>query len=119
MSNMNQSKVLEIKKNIDDIVIDNQMQNQINYPRSSNSNSNDISKLNSSFLSSIDLSKRTKNSIQKDKNVNIIHLGNEIESISNEEISEERKGSNSFYDRGFFYEINRIERENKSQGGGW
>ena len=67
MSNMNQSKVLEIKKNIDDIVIDNQMQNQINYPRSSNSNSNDISKLNSSFLSSIDLSKRTKNSIQKDK----------------------------------------------------
>jgi len=92
------------------------MENKIKCPRSSNSNSNDISKLNSSFLSSIDLDKRNKNSIQKDKNVNMIHLGNEIDSISNGENSEERKGTNSFYDKDLFDEINRPEKLNGQNG---
>ena len=89
------------------------IENKIKFPRSSNSNSNDISKLNSSFLSSIDSDKRNKNSIQREK-PNI----NEIESILNEENSEERKGSNSFYDKCLFDEINKAKKQTNTRIGG-
>ena len=46
----------------------------------------------------------------------MIHLGNEIDSISNGENSEERKGTNSFYDKDLFDEINRPEKLNGQNG---
>ena len=94
-----------------------QTENKINFPRSSNSNSNNISKLNSSFLASYDSDKNNKISIRKDKQgINMINLGNEIDSISNGENSEDKKGTNSFYDKVIFDEINKAEKLN---GPGW
>ena len=97
---------------------DDQMENKIKFPRSScNSNSNDISKLNSSFLCSIDSDKRNKISIRKDKQgINMMNQSNEIDSISNGENSEDKKNSNSFYDKIIFDEINKAEKLNGLNG---
>ena len=102
----------DIPKENSEICKDDITENKIKFPRSSNSNSNDISKLNSSFLSSIDSDKRNKISIRKDKQeINMINLGHEIDSISNGENSEDKKG-NSFYDKVIFDEINKAEKLN-------
>ena len=100
--------------------IDNEelFENKIVFPRSSNSNSNDISKLNSSFFSSVDSDKKNKNisdyknsGNQKEKNkINMINLGNEIDSIINGENSEDKRESNFSSEKVLFDEINKAEK---------
>ena len=88
---------------------DEYFNSKIDIPKSSYSNSNDISKINSSFFSSVDSDKHRKNfshNLEKSK----INFGNDNESNINRESSDFKRGSNFSSERYIIDELSKVER---------
>lgn len=121
MSNVkksNKNKNLEIvskdKSNVE--CSDECFENKIEVPKSSNSNSNDISKINSSFFSSDD-SQLNENKINFHKENRDLNIEN-VDSIVNEENSLNKKGSNLSSEKFFFdkfFEAEKLSGENNKK----
>jgi len=98
---------------------DNKMDQNINIPKVLGSNSNDISKLNSSFISSKNLDLASKaNSDPKSfknnkclQNSNILDFDDEIEYIIQLGKEDEKRESNFFSEKALFDEINYADKE--------
>ena len=88
---------------------DEYFDSKIDIPKSSYSNSNDISKINSSFFSSVDCDKNKKNlsnNIEKPK----INFENENDSVINGGSSYLKKGSNYSSERYIIDELAKVEK---------
>jgi len=121
-NNLDEKTKNKIKSKEDDSEIPNEdtkINNNINIPKVSGSNSNDISKLNMSFLSSKNIDIQSKaNSDKKNfknkfnfENSDILNLENEIECIINKDKDDIKRESNFFSEKALFDEMNNPERD--------
>ncbi len=123
--NLDEKRNNKFNPNHEDLEIPNEntrFKNNINIPKSSGSNSNDISKLNMSYLSSKNIDIESKaNSDKKNlrskinlENSDILYLDHEIEYIINKDREDVKRESNFFSEKALFDEINNVERDSNN-----
>lgn len=121
-SNLDEKTKIKVKINKphEDVPLENNAYiANINIPKISMSNSNDISRLNISFASSKNMeiagkanseTKTIKKKVNFD-NSNILNLQNEFEYIINKDKDDDKRQSNFFSEKALFDEINNIEKD--------